>query len=43
MPSVSIGYAYYDPENQNIQDVFAEADRMMYEFKAKHHSADAQV
>lgn len=43
MPSVSIGYAYYDPENQNIQDVFAEADKMMYEFKAKHHSSDAQV
>lgn len=36
MPSVSIGYAYYDPENQNIQDAIAEADKMMYEFKAAH-------
>lgn len=34
MPGVSIGYAYYDPENQNIQDAIEEADRMMYEFKA---------
>lgn len=36
MPFVSIGYAYYDPENQNIQDAIAEADKMMYEFKAAH-------
>ena len=34
MPSVSIGYAYYDPDNQNIQDAADEADRMMYKFKA---------
>ena len=33
MPSVSIGYAYYDPENQNIQDVVSEADDMMYKYK----------
>lgn len=36
MPSVSIGYAYFDPDNQSIQDAIAEADRMMYEFKAAH-------
>lgn len=40
MPSVSIGYAYYDPENQNIQDVISEADKMMYEFKAAHKAAE---
>ncbi len=42
MPSVSIGYAYYDPENQNIHDAIAEADKMMYEFKAKQKAANAQ-
>lgn len=34
LPTVSVGYAYYDPDNQNIQDAVAEADKMMYEFKA---------
>lgn len=34
MPSVSIGYACYDPATQSIQDVVEEADRMMYQFKA---------
>lgn len=33
MPTVSIGYAYYDPASNNIQDTAAEADRMMYEYK----------
>lgn len=40
MPSVSVGYAYYDPENQSVEDAFADADKMMYEYKAVHHSAD---
>lgn len=44
MPSVSIGYAYFDPENQNIQDAIAEADRVMYEFKAaKKAEAESSV
>ena len=34
-PTVSIGYAYYDPENQNIVDVIKEADSMMYKYKKK--------
>ncbi len=33
LPEVSIGYAYYNPETQSIQDVVAEADQMMYEKK----------
>lgn len=36
IPSVSIGYAGYDPENQSIQDVIEEADKMMYKFKKAH-------
>lgn len=28
-------YGGDDPDNQNIQDAVAEADKMMYEFKAK--------
>ncbi len=32
-PTVSIGYAYYDPENQNIMDVVKQADDMMYSYK----------
>ncbi len=32
-PTVSVGYAYYDPDNQNIMDVIKEADDMMYSFK----------
>ncbi len=35
LPSISIGYAWYDPKNSNIQDVVAEADKMMYEYKKK--------
>lgn len=34
MPSVSIGYAAYDPKNQSIQDAIENADKMMYKFKA---------
>ena len=36
LPYVSIGYTYYDPENQNIQDVVQEADQMMYQYKEDH-------
>lgn len=36
LPLVSIGYSYYDPENQSIQEVMEEADQMMYEHKRKH-------
>lgn len=32
-PTVSIGYAFYDPDNQNIVDVIKEADSMMYKYK----------
>lgn len=35
LPTVSVGYAYYDPENNNIQDVISEADLMMYHYKHK--------
>ncbi len=33
MPLVSIGYASFDPKDQSIIDVVAEADAMMYQFK----------
>lgn len=33
MPGVSVGYAYFNPENQNIRDVVEEADQMMYRNK----------
>lgn len=33
IPMVSIGYASFDPKDQSIIDVVAEADAMMYQFK----------
>lgn len=39
IPSISIGYAWYDPKNSNIQDVISEADQMMYEYKKKRQEA----
>ena len=36
MPNVSIGYAYYDPCENNIQDAIREADEMLYRNKEKH-------
>jgi diguanylate cyclase (GGDEF)-like protein len=36
MPSVSIGYASFDPVYQSIEDVIADADAMMYRFKSLH-------
>lgn len=35
-PGVSVGYAYYEAGNQNIQDAVTEADQMMYRFKQEH-------
>lgn len=32
-PSVSIGHAFCDPYNKSIQDIFNEAEKMMYEIK----------
>ena len=33
LPTVSIGYAFYDPATNNKKDVIMEADEMMYRFK----------
>lgn len=33
-PTVSIGYAGYNPDSQNIQEALENADKMMYEYKA---------
>ncbi len=41
-PGVTVGYAYYDPENQNIQDVVNEADAMMYKYKKIRKNKKAQ-
>lgn len=35
IPYISVGYAYFDPANQNIRDCVAEADQMMYLDKEK--------
>lgn len=35
-PDVSTGYAFYDSENQSMQDVVGEADTMMYQCKEAH-------
>ena len=37
-PTVSIGYAYYDPENGDIIKTLEEADKKMYEYKEAHRS-----
>lgn len=34
-PSVSIGHAFCDPSNKSIQDIFNEAETMMYEIKSQ--------
>lgn len=36
MPSVSIGYADFNPDSQNIKDAIEEADKMMYRFKEEY-------
>ena len=33
LPNVSLGYAYFDPSNQNINDAIKQADDMMYNCK----------
>lgn len=43
LPSVSIGYSYYDPKNQSIQDAIAEADQMMYERKRRRKKKEGKV
>ena len=45
LPYVSIGYVHYDPATNNVEDAVAEADQMMYRYKAAHRQArgeDAQ-
>lgn len=45
LPFVSIGYVHYDPATNNVEDAVAEADQMMYRYKAVHrqaHDATAQ-
>lgn len=37
-PYISVGYAYYDPEIQNIQEIVSEADQMMYQNKKNHNT-----
>ena len=38
IPTVSIGYAYFDPKKESIQDAIEKADKMMYENKAARKS-----
>ncbi len=39
LPHVSVGYVYFDSENNNIQDAINEADEMMYKFKQQNRKA----
>ncbi len=43
IPSISIGYAWYDPRRNNIQDVVSEADQMMYEYKKKRQEQEKKL
>lgn len=36
LPTVSLGYAHYDPSVDNMQDVISRADSRMYEYKESH-------
>lgn len=38
LPTVSIGYAYFTPENGDILQTIREADTMMYQFKEHQHA-----
>ena len=42
LPYISIGYSFYDPEIQNVQDVVSEADQMMYQYKKDHRDRTLQ-
>lgn len=36
LPTVSLGYAHYDPSVDNMQEIIARADSRMYEYKESH-------
>ena len=38
LPYISIGYAAYDPECDSVEGCVAEADQMMYRYKAAHRA-----
>lgn len=40
LPNVSIGYAFYNPDVQSIQEVVREADKMMYAFKERNREKE---
>lgn len=37
-PSISLGYAFKENRNQDIKEIIEEADKMMYEVKARKHN-----
>lgn len=39
LPHVSVGYARFQPEHNNIEDTVSEADAMMYRCKEQHKAA----
>ena len=41
LPFISMGYAYYNPESNDIRKAIEEADQMMYEYKEKAHKTEA--
>lgn len=43
LPSVSIGYTYFDPASHNIEDAVAEADAMMYQYKEQAKKAEREA
>lgn len=36
LPFVAIGYSYYDPQKQSLQDAIEKADQVMYKYKEIH-------
>lgn len=38
MPWVSLGYVFFDPQTDTLQDVLNDADRQMYRYKKAHRS-----
>lgn len=38
-PSVSIGKSFFDPECESIQDIFNDAEKMMYRLKKERKSS----
>ncbi len=43
LPSVSVGYGYYNHNKNTVNDAISEADAMMYKLKHKHKVSDLKI